>query len=73
VFPWSPEDPQEVSYQEVLRLADQALYKAKHAGRNTAVGIFYESAGCHLKERDALSDELSTSVPSARSVATSGP
>ncbi|MGC2528583.1 MAG: diguanylate cyclase [Candidatus Acidiferrum sp.] len=37
-FPWNMNSPVDVSYEEVLALADRAMYKAKHAGRNLAVG-----------------------------------
>jgi hypothetical protein len=39
VFPWLPADPEAVSYEEVLRLADRALYRAKEAGRDQSVGL----------------------------------
>ena len=73
VFPWSPERPHEVSCQEVLRLADQALYQAKHAGRNTAVGMLSIFAGCQSEERDQFYGDRSTDGPQARVVATKGP
>ncbi|MGC0773058.1 MAG: diguanylate cyclase [Candidatus Acidiferrum sp.] len=37
-FPWNMASPVDVSYEEVLALADRALYKAKDAGRNLAIG-----------------------------------
>lgn len=39
-FPWYPENPRAVGYEEVLTLADRALNKAKQSGRNRAVGMF---------------------------------
>ncbi len=39
VFPWYCDQPEEVSYTDVLRLADTALYKAKSDGKNRAMGM----------------------------------
>lgn len=38
-FPWFPAAPAAVSYETVIALADQALYRAKQAGRNRAMGV----------------------------------
>jgi len=38
-FPWFPENPRVVNYEEVLSLADRGLHRAKEAGRNRAVGM----------------------------------
>ena len=38
-FPWFPEDPRAVSYEEVLTIADRGLNRAKQSGRNCAVGM----------------------------------
>ncbi len=37
-FPWNMASPVDVNYEEVLALADRALYRAKNAGRNLAIG-----------------------------------
>jgi diguanylate cyclase (GGDEF)-like protein len=37
-FPWNMHSPVDVNYEEVLALADRAMYKAKNAGRNLAIG-----------------------------------
>ena len=37
-FPWNVASPVDVSYEEVLAIADRAMYKAKNAGRNQAIG-----------------------------------
>ncbi|HYM77310.1 MAG TPA: GGDEF domain-containing protein [Candidatus Dormibacteraeota bacterium] len=38
-FPWYPNDPRAVSYEEVLTLADRGLNRAKRAGKNCAYGM----------------------------------
>ncbi len=38
-FPWLPEEPGALTFEQVLALADAALYAAKRAGRNRAVGV----------------------------------
>jgi diguanylate cyclase (GGDEF)-like protein len=41
-FPWIEHDPKQVAHEEVLTLADYALYQAKGSGRNRAVGLLRE-------------------------------
>ncbi len=38
-FPWFPENPRAVSYEDVLTLADRGLHRAKQSGKNCAVGM----------------------------------
>lgn len=38
-FPWFPDSPRAVTYEEVLTLADRGLHQAKQAGKNRAVGM----------------------------------
>lgn len=38
-FPWFPGNAQAVRYEEVLTLADRGLNRAKHSGKNRAVGM----------------------------------
>ena len=38
-FPWFPDDPRAVSYEEVLTIADRGLNRAKQDGKNCAVGM----------------------------------
>jgi diguanylate cyclase (GGDEF)-like protein len=42
VFPWTQTEPKLVAHEEILVLADFALYQAKGAGRNQAVGLLPE-------------------------------
>lgn len=39
-FPWFPDDPAAVRYEEVRHMADRALGEAKRAGKNRAIGVF---------------------------------
>lgn len=44
-FPWNVNSPVDLNYEEVLAVADRAMYKAKNAGRNQAIGALHaESA-----------------------------
>jgi len=56
-FPWFCATPDAVSYEAVVELADQALYAAKQAGRNRAVGML---------PRDADLNENTLQVPPAQ-------
>jgi len=38
-FPWFPDHPRAITYEEVLTLADRGLRQAKQLGKNRAVGI----------------------------------
>jgi diguanylate cyclase (GGDEF)-like protein len=38
-FPWKELDPKLVSHEQVLLLADAALYQSKRSGRNRAIGL----------------------------------
>jgi diguanylate cyclase (GGDEF)-like protein len=73
VFPWYVRGPETVAYGDILRLTDCALYEAKKAGKNQAVGML-PSCEDPLDSRNMtrttenLAEQLAT-----RSVRTLGP
>ena len=73
VFPWSPEHPDAISYQDVIRLADRALYKAKDTRRNMAVGVLPELASCHSEKRGRHSGHSGIDERMVRTLITQGP
>ena len=44
-FPWCEEDVEAVGYERVVKFADRALYRAKKAGKNQAVGMIPSGDG----------------------------
>jgi diguanylate cyclase (GGDEF)-like protein len=55
-FPWNVASPVEVNYETVLALADRALYKAKNAGRNQAIGALPPESAAELHTAFAHAD-----------------
>src|SRR5579859_1838564 len=54
-FPWFVKDPAALDHEEVLKLADRALYMAKESGRNCAVGSVPASATplyCQIEQEE---------------------
>ena len=47
-FPFLPELPDRLSWEQVLNLADGALYQAKQSGRNRTIGVVPGGAAPHL-------------------------
>lgn len=73
VFPWYVNDPGAVGYSDVLRLADCALYEAKQAGKNQAVGMLPaleepQTSPSPLGGKQGLTDQFG-----ARSLVSAGP
>ena len=75
VFPWFVRDPNGVTYEDVLRLADHALYEAKKAGRNQAVGMLPTRAepASDARTHSGGRDDRLTEHLAARAVRTAGP
>jgi diguanylate cyclase (GGDEF)-like protein len=75
-FPWFVAEPAALEYEEVLKLADRALYIAKEAGRNCAVGMVPTGAEAVYHASDA--GDLATQTPksdrvSVETLRTAGP
>ncbi|HKC23287.1 MAG TPA: diguanylate cyclase [Thermoanaerobaculia bacterium] len=68
-FPWTPQAPEVVPFEESLRFADRALENAKRSGRNRAVGAL---PGGGKRGEAAPSIEGLEGVP-LRVVSTEGP
>jgi predicted signal transduction protein with EAL and GGDEF domain len=59
-FPFLPEYPMELSWEQVIDIADNALYAAKKSGRNRSVGLSANSNTHHktLHQRISRSPEI---------------
>ena len=75
VFPWYENDTGAVPYVDVLRLADEALYQAKKAGRNQAVGFLPtgKEPGSGEKHGSRGKNDRLAAQLAARTVTTPGP
>jgi hypothetical protein len=70
-FPWIEAAPRQVPHEQVLVLADYALYQAKGTGRNRAIGLLPPGRSMHHSEA-AASPIYINGIP-ASPVATLGP
>ena len=66
-YPWRLESPEAVHYEQVMSLADRALYLAKREGRNRAVGVLPGPDGTVVPE-GPLEEHQGISILLARSM-----
>jgi diguanylate cyclase (GGDEF)-like protein len=66
-FPWNQADPRKTMQDEVIAIADQALYQAKKAGKNRAVGLL------PVDSTSGAGDVVGVDGLSATRVVTAGP
>jgi hypothetical protein len=66
-YPWRPESPEAVHYEQVMSLADQALYLAKREGRNRAVGVLPGPDGTLLLPEGPIAGQDGAAVRLVRS------
>jgi diguanylate cyclase (GGDEF)-like protein len=58
-FPWYEDDVNSLSYEGVLKYADRALYRAKKAGKNQAIGMISSEGGANpVTISESLSEAL---------------
>ncbi len=66
-FPWVPEAPDALTFEEVIEIADRALYVAKRTGRNHGVGLV-PSAEAVRAPYDIRIESLRTSNPATADI-----
>ena len=66
-FPWIPEAPDALSFEQVIEIADRALYVAKRTGRNHGVGLV-PTAEATRAPYDIRLESLRTSNPATAEI-----
>jgi len=72
-FPWIPENPQALGFEEVLSLADSGLYQAKQSGKNRAIGVLAPGGPASLKQPATAAHQRLVGRLRTHTVCTSGP
>ncbi|MBN1938110.1 MAG: GGDEF domain-containing protein [Candidatus Aminicenantes bacterium] len=61
-FPFYPESPRRVAFDQAIRIADLGLYHAKTHGRNMTAGVFPTSKSAGPEEAAAMLSKLDAAV-----------
>lgn len=60
-FPWLENDLEAVNYERVLKFADRALYRAKKAGKDQAIGMIPSGKGAiTVADTESLTNAISS-------------
>jgi diguanylate cyclase (GGDEF)-like protein len=72
-FPWFAGEPNALDYEEVLKLADRALYAAKDSGRNCSVGLIPTGANPEYRPVDKQDQTPKSDRVAVHTLRTPGP